>query len=155
ERVHEIWFPGVHSDVGGGYRNDALSDITLRFMIERAKAANVTFKKPDEIDYAPLAPITAQDLAIEPDVEGPLHLKTVVDDKTYVAWLQTKKWKKIMAPRKIYVAVNDAVSEQPPSIHCSVFERKQKMLSVYNPPNLLALDNHYRIVADDGSIVVP
>ncbi|MEI6211729.1 MAG: DUF2235 domain-containing protein [bacterium] len=38
ERVEEVWFPGVHSDVGGGYRRDALGRITLAFMINRLNA---------------------------------------------------------------------------------------------------------------------
>jgi len=25
----EVWFPGVHSDIGGGYTNSDLSDIAL------------------------------------------------------------------------------------------------------------------------------
>lgn len=28
-RIHEIWFPGVHSDTGGGYQHHNLSDYTL------------------------------------------------------------------------------------------------------------------------------
>lgn len=155
ERVHEIWFPGVHSDVGGGYRNDNLSDITLGFMLEKAGLAGVKFKNPDQIDYARLASISAEDVTIEPDVEGPLHLKTVIDDKAYVAWLQEKKWKTIMAPRKIYVAVDDAVSNRLPLIHHSVLKRKTKLTYRYDPPNLAALGNNYRILAEDGSIESP
>ncbi len=30
--MKEVWFPGAHSDVGGGYYNDALSRVTLNFM---------------------------------------------------------------------------------------------------------------------------
>jgi len=36
ERVHQVWFPGVHADVGGGYENSDLSDIALHWMIDRA-----------------------------------------------------------------------------------------------------------------------
>lgn len=35
----QVWFPGVHSDVGGGYAETALSDITLGWMINRISAA--------------------------------------------------------------------------------------------------------------------
>lgn len=34
-RVEEVWFPGVHADVGGGYVHDGLARVTLRFMIKR------------------------------------------------------------------------------------------------------------------------
>ncbi|MGV2990407.1 phospholipase effector Tle1 domain-containing protein [Vibrio sp. E150_011] len=33
-RVHEIWFLGAHSDVGGGYYRDGLSDIALSHAIK-------------------------------------------------------------------------------------------------------------------------
>ena len=32
----EVWFRGVHSDVGGGNDNHALNDITLRWMLNKA-----------------------------------------------------------------------------------------------------------------------
>ncbi len=32
----EVWFRGVHSDVGGGNNNHALNDITLRWMLNKA-----------------------------------------------------------------------------------------------------------------------
>ncbi len=34
-RVEEVWFPGVHADVGGGYLSDGLARVTFRFMIKR------------------------------------------------------------------------------------------------------------------------
>ena len=34
--VHEVWFPGVHSDVGGGYLRDELGKLTLHYMLRRA-----------------------------------------------------------------------------------------------------------------------
>jgi uncharacterized protein (DUF2235 family) len=33
--VEQAWFPGVHANVGGGYPDASLSDIALRWMIER------------------------------------------------------------------------------------------------------------------------
>ena len=36
-RIEEIWFPGVHSDIGGGYWHDGLSDNALEYMIARCK----------------------------------------------------------------------------------------------------------------------
>ena len=55
----EKWFPGVHSNVGGGYENAGLSDCSLKWMAERAqqRGLNVDLKfgciceppfKPDE-----------------------------------------------------------------------------------------------------------
>ena len=33
-RTLEIWLPGVHSDVGGGYRKDGMGDLGLTLMIK-------------------------------------------------------------------------------------------------------------------------
>ena len=37
----EVWFRGVHSDVGGGNDNHALNDITLRWMLHKAIATGL------------------------------------------------------------------------------------------------------------------
>jgi uncharacterized protein (DUF2235 family) len=33
--VEQVWFPGVHSDVGGGYKSTGLSDLALLWMMDR------------------------------------------------------------------------------------------------------------------------
>jgi hypothetical protein len=37
-QLEQAWFPGVHSNVGGGYPDSSLSDITLQWMVERVTA---------------------------------------------------------------------------------------------------------------------
>lgn len=155
DRVHEIWFPGVHSDVGGGYHEDGLSDITLEFMMEKAGTAGVTFQSAEDIDYTKLTPITRENLELKPDPLGRLHLGSVIDDKQYVAWLQKMKWKDILASRRIYVAAGDKVTTEPPLIHFTVFERIKNMPYDYNPPNLAKLGQNYRIASKDGGIGKP
>ncbi len=45
--LKQVWFPGVHSDVGGGYEPDSdgaiLSNISLHWMIKEAKEAGLSF----------------------------------------------------------------------------------------------------------------
>jgi uncharacterized protein (DUF2235 family) len=43
-RCRQVWFAGVHSDVGGGYASAGLADIALRWMIDRALAHGLQFK---------------------------------------------------------------------------------------------------------------
>ena len=74
-RLHgacEVWFRGVHSDIGGGNTNRGLNDITLRWMMSKARAANL--------------PIVAEDIAAlqpnpaslpRPDKKLPLQLRAV------------------------------------------------------------------------------
>jgi len=38
DRFHVMWFPGVHSDVGGGYTEPGLSDQALHWMAQEAAA---------------------------------------------------------------------------------------------------------------------
>ena len=42
-RVKQVWFPGGHSDVGGGAPSRALSDAALRWMVGEAVARGLTF----------------------------------------------------------------------------------------------------------------
>jgi len=74
-RLHgacEVWFRGVHSDVGGGNSNIGLNDITLKWMMSKAKAAGL--------------PIAAEDIAAlrpdpaalpRPDRKLPLKVRVV------------------------------------------------------------------------------
>ncbi|MFC5508946.1 MULTISPECIES: DUF2235 domain-containing protein [Hyphomicrobiales] len=41
QTIEQVWFPGVHSDIGGGYENRALSDFALSWMMERCSAPEV------------------------------------------------------------------------------------------------------------------
>ncbi|NKY86236.1 DUF2235 domain-containing protein [Nocardia veterana] len=43
DRVQQVWFEGVHTDIGGGYADSRLSDITLRWMVDQARAAGLGF----------------------------------------------------------------------------------------------------------------
>lgn len=43
--MQQIWFPGVHSDVGGGYHECGLADGALQWMIDQASAHGLAFNK--------------------------------------------------------------------------------------------------------------
>lgn len=45
--AYEVWFRGVHSDVGGGNGNRGLNDISLRWMLRKAKAASLPVRDED------------------------------------------------------------------------------------------------------------
>lgn len=42
----QLWFPGVHADVGGGYGECGLSDGALQWMIDEATACGAKFHQP-------------------------------------------------------------------------------------------------------------
>jgi uncharacterized protein (DUF2235 family) len=47
------WFPGVHSNVGGGYQQHGLSDYALKWMAERAEENGLKLKNLPEVQFAP------------------------------------------------------------------------------------------------------
>ncbi|WP_378739472.1 DUF2235 domain-containing protein [Nocardia brasiliensis] len=45
QRVKQVWFEGVHSDIGGGYKECGLSDITLHWMVREAESVGLAFDR--------------------------------------------------------------------------------------------------------------
>ncbi len=43
DRIWQVWFPGVHANVGGGYPKDGLSYISLDWMVSKASQLGVKF----------------------------------------------------------------------------------------------------------------
>jgi uncharacterized protein (DUF2235 family) len=52
--LDQVWFAGVHSDVGGGYPETDLSDITLRWMLSKAVALGLDVDPAAAQMYLPL-----------------------------------------------------------------------------------------------------
>ena len=59
--LEQVWFAGVHSNIGGGYPDEGLSDTALEWMIEKAKGVGLSFEE----NY-----IQAQ---IKPNVKGEIY----------------------------------------------------------------------------------
>ncbi|WP_338690636.1 DUF2235 domain-containing protein [Bradyrhizobium sp. 26S5] len=45
-RLSQVWFVGVHADIGGGYPQDGLSYFTLSWMLDRAAPFGLLFNPP-------------------------------------------------------------------------------------------------------------
>ena len=54
--LEQVWFAGVHSDVGGGYADCSLAEIPLLWMADRAAAAGLDFTKGFFSGQAPVPP---------------------------------------------------------------------------------------------------
>ena len=59
--IDQLWFAGVHCDVGGGYAETGLSDITLGWMMAKAGAKGLTFDPYVYRRYTTLDPTHALD----------------------------------------------------------------------------------------------
>jgi uncharacterized protein (DUF2235 family) len=143
-RITEVWFAGAHSDVGGGFWRDGLSDVALEFMkFEMEKRAGLTFVNEDSADFVHLKhdeyKIDFEDLDIKPNVKGESH--------------QQDRWGPValltLEARRPRVNIDDEESSEPILMHRSVIDRIQNKLD-YRPKALKGVK--YRILeADDSS----
>lgn len=116
QQVEQVWFSGVHCDIGGGYPQRALAEITLRWMVDRARSCGLAFDDR-QLDTHPLDPMAK-----------PLH-----DSRTLLY--------KLLPPSERDIGVVDPAHE---SVASSAVQR-HKADSTYSPPRLVAyLNGPYR-----------
>jgi hypothetical protein len=61
-RLSQVWFSGVHADIGGGYPDDSFSFVPLDWIMAGAEDAGLRF-----------LPEVKRDYAAQSDANGPLH----------------------------------------------------------------------------------
>lgn len=143
-RITEVWFAGVHSDVGGGYWFDGLSDITLKFMIDRIKE-KLQVLEIGEIGYDYLEIAGAQDKICDDD----LNIKALCNGKIHEQ-KRSGAMAKTLAPRLIRVNIDDLPSKKAIAIvHHTVSERF-KEVTEYRPYALR--DAHFHIMDKNGKV---
>ncbi len=121
--VEQVWFAGVHSNVGGGYPDTGLSDFAFNWMIAKAQSRRLEFDPRYLSSH------------IHPDVDGTLYnsrkgvyrlLRASIRDVGY------------------HAHANEA-------IHSSVLDRRSRQAG-YDPENLREVLNTVPVV-DDGDDV--
>lgn len=119
--IEQTWFCGVHSDIGGGYRETGLSDITLSWMLE--KAAGSGLRIHEEADKA---------FAREGDPLGTLH-----DSRTgfYRLGRAHRRVIGMAATRKAQPTRKSTQRDPTQSVHESVLVRWDND-PAYRPENL-------------------
>jgi uncharacterized protein (DUF2235 family) len=60
DRLTQVWFPGMHADVGGGYPDDGLSFVPLGWMIDEAAKKGLRFESPIVETYRALSSPTGR-----------------------------------------------------------------------------------------------
>lgn len=75
QNIEELWFRGVHSDVGGGNRNIALSNIALKWMMEKGNEAGLAI---------PQAKLASLDAAIDPSAPISENFDPIQNDRRTV-----------------------------------------------------------------------
>ena len=141
-RIREVWFPGVHSDIGGGYWHDGLADVSLSYMIEQCSEAlggDISMAGPTKANIAALLAaqgeilslLDVDDILIHPNVTGMVHRHTTGTGKLYTKDV-----------RKVCVRDDDRpLSPQVcrPVVHHSVKARFD-LVAEYRPPALRGVE---------------
>lgn len=94
DRITEMWFPGVHSDIGGGYWHDGLSDVSLDFMIKectKTLGENINIAEPTAKEIRRLLEeqgeilklLDTDDILIHPSITGMVHRHTAGSDRLF------------------------------------------------------------------------
>ncbi len=149
DRILEVWFPGIHTDIGGSHPDDGLGDLALDFMVEKFRktmddaiqiaagdqeTVAALLKELKESDPTQYQDLKADAIVIHPMVTGTLHvnqgLVTEVEEEG-----------KGPVPRAVCVKVNDECDKKNeyPLVHHSVKERFD-LDPEYRPPALRGVD---------------
>lgn len=75
QELKQVWFAGVHSDIGGGYKEAGLSDIALLWMVDQARRYGLAFDTDVLSAAGPkvMKPEKSVDFRVRPDGSGTVH----------------------------------------------------------------------------------
>jgi uncharacterized protein (DUF2235 family) len=141
ERISQVWFAGVHSNVGGGYPDDSIAQIPLVWIMSEAKTCGLSFKSgPDANPQTYGHPITAQ------DKDGRIY-----DPRKGLGGYYR------YGPRSIHELGKELLCRKGtgaalPRIHESVLKRIRNNAQSYAPNGLPA---KYEVVTRDGRVLAP
>lgn len=129
-RIEQVWFAGVHANVGGGYPKQGMSLVALDWMMSKAEAAGLQFLKRERDEY---------------------QERRNVNDKLYNSRAGLAVYYRY-APRDI--AAMCEAHHTAPRIHVSALERIAQATEGYAPGNIPMTDTV--VVTDNaGADVLP
>ncbi|MDQ8732182.1 DUF2235 domain-containing protein [Bradyrhizobium sp. LHD-71] len=139
ERIVQVWFAGMHANVGGGYPDDALAFVPLYWLVEEARKRGLEFKSAPDAE-----PDTTKFIASSQDKDGRMY-----NSRSGLGGYYR------YGPRKVFDLCNDpdaGVKIDIPKIHHSVFGRIDSGANSYGP---IGLPEKYVVVHDDGTVTPP
>ena len=141
ERISQVWFIGAHSNVGGGYPDDALAYIPLYWMMEEARARGLIFKAP------PADPDAFRQAASARDKDGRQY-----DSRSGLAGYYRYGPRKIADLSHMRLSRNegDSVDIDLPKIHESALLRLRSDSNAYAP---IGLPANYAVATFNGQIM--
>lgn len=115
QRIEQVWFAGVHSNVGGGYPKDQMALVALDWMMEKAEGEKLRFRGELRDEYRN-----------EANVNGEIY-----DSRSGLSSYYRYR------PRNIHEISDKALKNGDlPKIHPTVFDRIDKATADYAPVNL-------------------
>jgi uncharacterized protein (DUF2235 family) len=84
--LEQVWFAGVHCDVGGGYPQAGLSDIALAWMFEKARNFGLAINEPPIVAATSAVVDPAQDALVTMSPRDPLSQLHETRTKFYTLW---------------------------------------------------------------------
>uniref|UniRef100_UPI003D70A3CF phospholipase effector Tle1 domain-containing protein n=1 Tax=Streptomyces sp. Tue6028 TaxID=2036037 RepID=UPI003D70A3CF len=125
QELKQVWFTGTHGDIGGGYAETALSDITLLWMIAQATRYGLEFDTEALDGSRPRKTTsgTRVDFTIRPDPMGPVH-----DSRTGVSKTTRPLDRRIGEPIRDHFETYEYVSETA--------KQRRDSDPAYRPPGL-------------------
>ena len=148
ERISQVWFSGVHSNVGGGYPDDSLSHCSLNWMLCCAEKCGLKFNSAKRAEQRhavnSLGPVNDSRAGggnfyrYAPRNIEHLYGEQVLEDSS---WFNAS-WAKLTGkfPKPRYAA---------PKLHYSVLQRIANGGDSYSPFNL---PQDYLVVDDNGKL---
>jgi len=144
ERITQVWFAGVHSNVGGGYPDDSLAHVSLTWILSEAKRRGVTLKETPGADPDAFTRVRSTQ-----DKDGRIY-----DSRNGLGGYYRYGPRSVAALSDTRYSDDkrDCVKIAIPKIHESVFDRIAVDAHLYAP---VGLPPAYEILTYDEKIVVP
>ncbi|UPK04213.1 DUF2235 domain-containing protein [Bradyrhizobium sp. 170] len=144
ERITQVWFAGVHSNVGGGYPDDSLAHVSLTWILSEAKRRGVTLKEAPDAD-----PDAFKRVRSTQDKHGRIY-----DSRNGLGGYYRYGPRSVAALSDTRYSDDkrDCVKIAMPKIHESVFARIAIDAHLYAP---VGLPPAYEILTYDEKIVSP
>ncbi|MDH7794063.1 MULTISPECIES: DUF2235 domain-containing protein [unclassified Beijerinckia] len=152
--IREVWFSGVHADVGGGYREveSGLSKFPLLWMIEQAAAAGVIVNRAMVNHLVLGRPRKGSNhVYVPPSATAALHDSMTMAWRLLEYWPKNVRWRE-WPLRPVFAGLYLPRAEPRPIpdgalIHRSVLERR-RLMPDYRPENW----NDIHEVEEDSAI---
>ena len=143
EKLSQVWFSGVHSNVGGGYPDYSLAHIPLFWIMKEAEACDLKFKtapnKPNDPD-----PDMMVFTEWRRDKDGRLY-----DSRNGMGGYYRYGPRKIedLSHMRFSLRKTDFVDNSPPVIHETAINRARKGAHRYAP---IGIPRNYTVMTDTG-----